>query len=49
MTMSFATPAGQEADFEARLRFELQRWTAVTPSMLHSIDEKGLLISVSDA
>jgi diguanylate cyclase (GGDEF)-like protein/PAS domain S-box-containing protein len=49
MTMSFAIPAGQETDFEARLRFELQRWTAVTPAMLHSIDEKGLLISVSDA
>jgi diguanylate cyclase (GGDEF)-like protein/PAS domain S-box-containing protein len=49
MTMTLATPAGQEADFEARLRFELQRWTAVTPAMLHSIDEKGLLISVSDA
>ena len=47
--MTLATPAGHEADFEARLRFELQRWTAVTPAMLHSIDEKGLLISVSDA
>ena len=46
--MTRATPAGQEADFEARLRFELQRWIAVTPAMLHSIDEKGLLISVSD-
>ena len=47
--MPLATPAGQEADFEARLRLEFQRWTAVTPAMLHSIDEKGLLISVSDA
>src|SRR5580700_571337 len=49
MTMPVATPAGREADFEARLRSELARWTAVTPAMLHSIDEKGLLISVSDA
>jgi diguanylate cyclase (GGDEF)-like protein/PAS domain S-box-containing protein len=49
MTMSLATPAGPETDFDARLRLELQRWTAVTPAMLHSIDEKGLLISVSDA
>ena len=47
--MSVATPSGQETDFEARLRLELQRWTAVTPAMLHSIDEKGRLISVSDA
>ena len=47
--MPLATPAGDEADFETRLRLELQRWTAVTPAMLHSIDEKGLLISVSDA
>jgi len=47
--MPLMTPAGQEADFEARLRIEFQRWTAVTPAMLHSIDEKGLLISVSDA
>jgi PAS domain S-box-containing protein len=49
MTMRLAIPAGQEADFETRLRIEFQRWTAVTPAMLHSIDEKGLLISVSDA
>lgn len=47
--MPLATPAGREADFETRLRGELERWTAVTPAMLHSIDEKGLLISVSDA
>jgi PAS domain S-box-containing protein len=43
------TIAGQDEDFETRLRVELERWTAVTPAMLHSIDEKGLLISVSDA
>jgi len=47
--MPLAIPAGRETDFETRLRIELQRWTAVTPAMLHSIDEKGLLISVSDA
>jgi len=47
--MPLATPAGREADFETRLRGELERWTAVTPAMLHSIDEKGLLVSVSDA
>jgi diguanylate cyclase (GGDEF)-like protein/PAS domain S-box-containing protein len=35
--------------FEAHLRAELDRRMAVTPAMLHSIDEKGLLISVSDA
>src|SRR5476649_1063678 len=49
MTMPLVTPSGQQADFETHLRIELQRWTAVTPAMLHSIDEKGLLISVSDA
>ncbi len=47
--MPVATPSGPQAEFETRLRFELQHWTAVTPAMLHSIDEKGRLISVSDA
>ena len=47
--MPVVTPSSPEADFETRLRIELRRWTAVTPAMLHSIDEKGLLISVSDA
>lgn len=37
-----------EACFEARLRSELERRAAVTPAMLHSIDEHGRLISVSD-
>ncbi len=46
--MPLATPAGLEAEFETRLRAELQRRTAVTPAMFHSIDEKGRLISVSD-
>jgi PAS domain S-box-containing protein len=48
MSMPLATPAGLEAEFETRLRAELQRRTAVTPAMFHSIDEKGRLISVSD-
>ena len=47
--MPLVTPLAKEANLEARLRLELQRWTAVTPAMLHSIDEKGLLASVSDA
>ena len=46
--MPLATPADLEAEFETRLRAELQRRTAVTPAMFHSIDEKGRLISVSD-
>ena len=37
-----------EAEFETRLRFELERRAAVTPAMLHSIDDQGRLISVSD-
>src|SRR5882757_9252446 len=49
MMMPLVTPSGQETDFETRLCVELDHWTAVTPAMLHSIDEKGLLISVSDA
>ena len=36
-------------DFEARLRAEIDRRMAATPAMLHSIDEAGLLVSVSDA
>ena len=39
--MPLVTPLAKEANLEARLRLELQRWTAVTPAMLHSIDEKG--------
>ena len=38
-----------ELAFEARLRAELERRTAATPAMLHSINEAGRLISVSDA
>ncbi len=37
------------ASFEARLRAEIERRTAATPAMLHSINETGRLISVSDA
>jgi diguanylate cyclase (GGDEF)-like protein/PAS domain S-box-containing protein len=40
---------GHKIDDDARLRAELDRRTAITPAMLHSIDEKGRLISVSDA
>ena len=47
--MPLVTPAGREAEFETHLRIELERRMAVTPAMLHSIDEKGRLISVSDA
>jgi diguanylate cyclase (GGDEF)-like protein/PAS domain S-box-containing protein len=39
----------QEPDDEAQLRAEFERLTAATPAMLHSIDENGRLISVSDA
>jgi diguanylate cyclase (GGDEF)-like protein/PAS domain S-box-containing protein len=49
MLMPLVTPTDQEAEFETRLRVELERRTAVTPAMLHSIDDKGRLISVSDA
>jgi diguanylate cyclase (GGDEF)-like protein/PAS domain S-box-containing protein len=40
---------GAEQAFEARLRVEIDRRTAATPAMLHSINEAGRLISVSDA
>jgi diguanylate cyclase (GGDEF)-like protein/PAS domain S-box-containing protein len=38
-----------DAAFEPRLRIEIDRRMAATPAMLHSIDEAGLLVSVSDA
>lgn len=38
-----------EFQFEARVRAEIDRRTAVTPAMLQSADEAGNLISVSDA
>jgi PAS domain S-box-containing protein len=43
------TPTSPDLDFEARLGAELERRTAVTPAMVHSIDGNGRLISVSDA
>jgi diguanylate cyclase (GGDEF)-like protein/PAS domain S-box-containing protein len=48
MPMTLVPPETEHAEFEARLRLELERRIAVTPAMLHSIDEQGRLISVSD-
>jgi PAS domain S-box-containing protein len=39
----------RDADHDANFRAELGRRTAITPAMLHSIDERGRIISVSDA
>jgi diguanylate cyclase (GGDEF)-like protein/PAS domain S-box-containing protein len=44
-----AVRATDESHDKARLRAELDHRMAVTPAMLHSIDEHGRLISVSDA
>ena len=41
-------PNVEQSELEMRLRSELDRITALTPAMLHSIDENGRLISVSD-
>ena len=41
--------AATNAAFEARLRAEIERRLAATPAMLHSINEAGLIVSVSDA
>ena len=49
MPTPLVTPTGRDEEFETRLRIKLEHWTAVTPAMLHSIDENGLLMSVSDA
>ena len=46
--MSPTIGKADDADFEARVRLEVQRRMATTPAMLHSIDAKGRLISVSD-
>jgi hypothetical protein len=46
--MPLATPKIEDAEFETRLRLELERRFAVTPAMMHSIDDKGRLISVSN-
>jgi diguanylate cyclase (GGDEF)-like protein/PAS domain S-box-containing protein len=43
------TDEGEIDGFEARLRSEIDRRMAATPAMLHSINERGLIVSVSDA
>jgi diguanylate cyclase (GGDEF)-like protein/PAS domain S-box-containing protein len=47
--MSQTAADDQTAEFETRLQAELDRRFAVTPALLHSIDAKGQLISLSDA
>jgi diguanylate cyclase (GGDEF)-like protein/PAS domain S-box-containing protein len=47
--MMIAVRATDESENQARLRAELDHRMAVTPAMLHSIDEQGRLVSVSDA
>jgi PAS domain S-box-containing protein len=47
--MTTAVRATDESESQARLRAELDHRMAVTPAMLHSIDERGRLVSVSDA
>ena len=47
--MSQTAADDQTAEFETRLQAELDRRFAVTPALLHSIDAKGRLISLSDA
>ncbi len=37
-----------QCERDERLRAKLEHWSKVTPAMLHSIDGKGRLISVSD-
>src|ERR1700749_270472 len=46
--MSRSAAMAGDTEFEARVRLEVQRRMASTPAMLHSIDAKGRLISVSD-
>ncbi|HET7888671.1 MAG TPA: PAS domain S-box protein [Bradyrhizobium sp.] len=47
-TMLPPTATDNGEDFEARVRREVLRRMAMTPAMLHSIDAKGRLVSVSD-
>jgi PAS domain S-box-containing protein len=47
--MTTIVHAADDPEKKALLRAELDHRMAVTPAMLHSIDENGLLISVSDA
>jgi diguanylate cyclase (GGDEF)-like protein/PAS domain S-box-containing protein len=44
-----ARPDEATSVFGARLRAEMNRRMALTPAMLHSIDESGRIVSVSDA
>src|SRR5579862_9830135 len=46
--MSRSAAMAVDTEFEARVRLEVQRRMSTTPGMLHSIDAKGRLISVSD-
>src|SRR5260370_5568611 len=47
MTHSAVLP-NVESEQGARLRVEMEHWSKVTPAMIHSIDDEGRLISVSD-
>jgi diguanylate cyclase (GGDEF)-like protein/PAS domain S-box-containing protein len=47
--MCLGADGGTDPASEARLRLEMDRRMAETPAMLHSIDETGLILSVSDA
>ena len=49
MMTGAACPAKVEPERRARLRGKLERWFAVTPAMLQSIDAEGRLRAVSDA
>jgi len=49
MMTGAAAPSNVETEREATLRAKLEHTFAVTPAMLHSIDEQGRLIAVSDA
>jgi len=47
--MPRVTPREADADFEARLRAEVDRRAVAVPAMVHSINGNGCLVSVSDA
>jgi len=46
--MPLPKPAAVDPQFEAHLHAELDRRMAVTPTMMHSIDSNGRIVSVSD-
>ena len=48
-TIATSVSADMESAVEARLSVEVARHMALIPAMMHSIDESGHLISVSDA